>query len=140
MTSRLEAVQNELAQLKEMLARAGIGIPRPSLASDKDRADYIEFGSERHAVHLGLVKAEKGDGELYIVYEGQKGAYRLEDEITAYMHHHDPRQVARMTLRHKVKVLEAGKPSIPTSAPPLQTPGTHDGAIWTQVAREGVTA
>lgn len=135
MTSRLEAVQNELAQLKGMLAQLGIVTPRPSLASDKDRADYIEFGSLAHAVHLGLVKAEKGDEEFYIVYQGEKGAYRLEDEITAFMHYHRPQQVARMTLHQKVNVLEGGKPSIPASAPPLQTPGTHDGAIWTQVAR-----
>ncbi len=140
MTTRLEAVQAELAQLKAMLEQRGLVIPRPSLASDKDRADYIEFGSPEHMALLGLVKAEKGDGELYLIYEGKKGAYRLEDEITAFMHYHEPRQVAQMTLRQKVNVLEKGKPSIPASAPPLQTPGTHDGAIWTQMAREGVAA
>ena len=130
MTGKLQQVQNELTQLKAMLAAMGIGTPAPPLASDKDRADYIEHGGEQHATLLGLVKSEAGDEDIYIVYDG----YRLENEL-AFSHHHDPRQAALLTLRQKISELKAGKPPILDSALSLQTPGTHDGATWTQMAR-----
>ena len=131
MATKLQAVQDELAQLKRMLAGLGIGAPAPLLASDKDRADYIEHGSEKHAVLLGLVKAEPDDESLYVVHDG----YRLEDEITAYTHHHNPAQVALLTLRQKISELKAGKPPISTNAPPIWTPISREGETWSRVAR-----
>ena len=84
---------------------------------------------------LGLAYVEKGDEGEFITLEGKDGkVYRLVDEVTAFMHFHDPRQVARLTLRQKVGELEAGAPPVPSYADaPLWRPDPVPGETWQQV-------
>lgn len=133
MATRMEQLEAQLAQLTGLLQAHGILAPRPAV-SDKERADYIEFGSEQHMALLGVAYVEKGEEGQYITHQGASGKlYRLVDEVTGFVHFHDPKQVAALTLRQKVGELEAGPPPVPASAPPLWTPEPVRGEVWQQV-------
>lgn len=73
------ATQNELQkrieQLEQQLARL-TGRPVPPSDDPRDRPDYVEHGSDRHAAMLGLRRAE--DGEKF-----QMDGWTIED-ITQY--------------------------------------------------------
>jgi hypothetical protein len=133
MTTKIQALEQRIEQLTQILAQRGIFMPRATPATDKDRADYIEFGSPAHLVLLGLVEVEPGDEDIYITCESKGKTYRLEDEITAFVHCHDPKQVAALTLRQKISEFEAGRPTVPSFADaPLWTPEPMDGESWQQ--------
>lgn len=126
MTTKIQRLEEQLAALQQTLAAHGIGLPSASVASDKDRADYIEHGSEKHMALLGLVYVEKSDEIPYITHESGGKVYRLEDEVTAYMHYADPPKIARLVLGQKVRELET-KPKPPQNAPPLWMPDAQSG-------------
>lgn len=130
MTTRTQKLEQQVEALQQALAAHGIGLPSATKISDKDRADYIEHGSEKHMALLGLVYIEKGDDIPYITHESNGKTYRLEDEVTAFMHYPDPPKIARLVLGQKVRELET-KPEPPQNAPPLWMPGTQSGQ-WTR--------
>lgn len=92
----------------------------------KDRPDYVEFGSPRHAAILGLLRIENNDVVDFITFTSPVNGqvYRLEDEVTPFMHYSDPSQVARLVLRQKVSEFEAGAPPVPENAPLMWMPRT----------------
>lgn len=126
-----EQLEQRIGQLEALLRGQGIITPAPP-RTDKERADYIEWGSEAHMALLGLVYVnpdEKGD---YITHEQGGKTYRLEDEVTAFVHFHDPRQVAKLVLRQKAGEL-LSTPHMPRFADaPLWTPEPMDGIEWEQ--------
>ena len=76
----------------------------------KRSSDYVEFGSDRHAMLLGLRKAEKDD-------ELQRDGWTLED-LTAFGPAARP-EYLREVLRQKVSALGSGPPPTPQSDDPL---------------------
>ena len=121
-------LEQRVKDLENMLAARGFSARPTELPEDeKERSDYIEFGSERHAVLLGVMLVDDvGQAEAagdYVFTSPKTGqAYRLEDQITAFMSYPDPAQVAKLVLRQQVSVLEAGPPPIPEDAPALWNP------------------
>lgn len=122
-------LEQQVAEMRRLLANHGILPPEPE-ADVTERLDYVEFGSARHAALLGLVEvddpeAERADG--YIVHTSRETGrhFRLEDQVTPFMHVPDPAQVAKLVLMQKVSVLETGKPPVPKNAPPLWNPNTR---------------
>jgi len=117
-------LEAQVEMMRLALERAGITL-EPQVVPDTERADYIEFGSPEHAAFLGIVEiADAGDAEGYITFQSRKTGttYRLEDEVTAFVHYPDPAQAALLVLRQKVSSLESGRPTVPASAPPLWAP------------------
>jgi len=136
MATKMERLENELAQLKGLLQSRGIFAPaRPR--TDKERADYVEWGSERHMALLGLVKAEPGDEADYITHSANGETYRLEDEVTPFMSFADPGKIAKLVLRQKVSEFQAGAPQVPAGAPSLWTPDPAPGETWTSAMVAG---
>ena len=123
-----QELEQRVRDLEKLLATRGI-VARPAAASaeDAERLNYIEFGSEQHAVLLGVLPVEdvaateKGGDYVYTSPKTGK-SYRLEDQVTPFMHFPDPAQVARLVLRQRISVLEAGPPPIPEDAPALWNP------------------
>ena len=125
MATKMERLENELAQLKGLLQSRGIfapALPR----TDKERADYVKWGSERHMALLGLVEVEPGDEVDYITHASQGITFRLEDEVTPFMSFADPGKIAKLVLRQKVSDFQAGAPKVPAGAPSLWTPDPID--------------
>lgn len=114
-------LEQELKELKAALQSMGITMPTKQDPNKKD-PNYIAFGSVDHMGLLGLVFVEDGDDKDFITYKGEKGTYRLIDEVSTYMHYPDPHQVAKLVLRQKVGVLEGGVPPVPENAPSLFVP------------------
>jgi len=136
MASRIEQLEAQLTQLKGLLQARGIftpSLPR----TDKERADYVEWGSERHMALLGLVEVEPGDEVDYITHASQGKTYRLEDEVTPFMGYADPGKIAKLVLRQKVSVFQAGAPKVPAGAPSLWTPDPKADETWTSVTVTG---
>lgn len=125
-------LQKQIDQLKEqnrlMAQMVGLSIGTP--AEDvTERADYIEHGSPKHAVFLGLIEVGEQDMEDaklndYILYESPLTGttWRLEDEISPFTSFPNPEKIARLVLRQKVSSLESGAPTVPADAPPLLVP------------------
>jgi hypothetical protein len=134
MATRIEQLETQLERLTGLLRAHGLIAPTVA-RRDEDRADYIAFGSEQHMALLGIVEVGPDEKDDYITHEGAGGkVYRLVDEVTGYMHFHDPRQAAKLTLRQKVGELEAGPPPVPSYADaPLWTPEPLRGETWQQV-------
>lgn len=104
--AKIDDLQAELEKLRAEVAQLrGISQPRRKLAPE-ELPDYVEFGSERHALLLGLEKDEDGN-------------WRLAD-ITRYGPMATP-QFLEATLQQKLNELNS-KPSVPASAPELWTP------------------
>lgn len=121
--SKIDELTKELANLKALL---GIGAPTPS-GDPKDRPDYIEHGSPKHAQFLGLVLVDEADDPTgYVTYQSRDTGrtYRLADEIGVLTHYPgtDPAQAALMILRQKIGELESGKPQAPANAPSMWVP------------------
>lgn len=128
--SRLEQLEEQNRLLRQLVP----GLEGPSDAIDiKDRADYIEHGSEKHATFIGLVEVDESEMEdaekmQYVLYESPKSGkiWRLEDELGIQQAFPglDPTKVSLMVLRQKVSSFDAGKPPIPATAQPLLVPQT----------------
>ena len=127
-------LEQEIQQMKEqnkVMARM-LGLsPEPTAEDVTQRGDYIEHGSPKHAIFLGLIQVEESDMEdahknEYILYESPSTGiiWRLEDEISPFMAFPDPVKIAKLYLRQKVSSLESGKPVVPADAPPLLIPQT----------------
>jgi hypothetical protein len=120
-------LQAEIEGLRQLLAQHGItDVIRP-VTDPTERADYIAFGSPEHAAFLGLVEIEdvdKAEADGHITYTSPKTgtAYRLEDQVTPFMHYPDPMQVAKLVLQQKVSSFESGPPQVPKDAPPMWEP------------------
>jgi len=121
MASRIEQLEQKIAQLSGMLQARGM-FPPALPRTDKERADYVEWGSERHMALLGLVKADPGDEADYITHTANGETFRLEDEVTPFMSYADPGKIAKLVLRQKVSEFQAGAPKVPAGAPSLWTP------------------
>ncbi len=120
-------LQAQLDALTQRLAQLGITLPIEEATRPEDRADYIAFGSPEHAAFLGLVEVEdaaKAEADGHIVHTSAETgkAYRLEDQVTPFMHYPDPLQVARLVLQQKVSAFESGPPQVPKDAPPIWEP------------------
>ena len=113
----VKVLTEELQALKAML-----GILSETVVTTEDRADYIEHGSDHHAVVLGLVPAESGD-EDHITFTSPRSGktFRLEDELGQFMNFHDPEKAAQLTLQQKVNELEIA-PGVPDTALPMWQP------------------
>jgi hypothetical protein len=116
-------LEAQLRRLQETLATHGIQPP----VEEGPRADHIEHGSGEHAIFLGLIEVEdqaeaEALGHYVYASPATKRLFRLEDQVTPYMHYPDPGQVARLVLQQKVSELEAGKPAVPATAPPMWRP------------------
>ena len=59
-SERIEQLEQQLVQLKRQLAQM-MGRPAPPSDEPKDRPDFVERGSDRHAAMLGLRRAEEGE-------------------------------------------------------------------------------
>jgi hypothetical protein len=123
------ATVKELEKRVEQLQALFVQITgRTAIPTDYDPKehppDYVEHGSDRHAALLGLVEVDGEVSDEFIVYTSPDSGrmFRLEDQITAFMHYPDPMQVARLVLRQKVSELEAGVPPVPKNAPDLWVP------------------
>lgn len=120
-------LEAEIAELRTLLAGHGIVAPLARGDADADDRNYIAFGSEQHAVILGLLPVEDVEKakeyEYYVFTSPTTGkSYRLEDQVTPFMHYPDPGQIARLTLQQRVSVFEAGPPPPPEGAPALWNP------------------
>lgn len=123
-TAKERELEQRIKQLEATLAQF-VGRPPELAVAPEDRADYIAFGSDDHATFLGLIKLasdEEADGRMTYTSRKTEQMYCLEDEVTPFMHFHDPRQVAELTLRQKVSVLESVPPEVPEDAPPMWVP------------------
>lgn len=121
-------LEQRVKDLERLLRSHGIAAgPTAPLADEIERQNYIEFGSEKHAVLLGILPVEDvAEAEKYgyhVFTSPTTGkSYRLEDQITSYMHFPDPAQVAKLVLQQRVSVFEAGPPPPPENAPALWNP------------------
>lgn len=116
------------AQVKELQAALAGVLGREVVQTAYDptaqQPDFIAHGSPEHAALLGLVEVDGASDDDFITYTSlnSKHTFRLEDQVTAFMHFADPMQVAKLTLRQKVSELEAGVPPVPDNAPKLWVP------------------
>lgn len=122
-------LQAELDGLKAMLRRAGLlREQRPAT-----QADYVEFGSAKHAALLGLVEVtdqDQAQKDGYTVYTARSGRkWRLDDEIAALRHYPgvQPKDAILVVLRQKVNEIESGPPKVPPDAPPMFNPAAYAG-------------
>lgn len=124
-TDDQKSLLERMAQMETALQRAGITVPDGSGNAGTVQTDRIEFGSAQHMAFLGLVEVHEGDDVVGSqTYTSKKTGriYRLEDEVTSFMHYPDPSQIALLTLKQKVNEFEAGPPPIPANAPSLWQP------------------
>lgn len=126
----IEELQSQIHQLTALLVQQGLQVPgvlSPVSDDPTERADYIEFGSPRHAALLGIIPLETadeaGEREIYESYTTGK-KYCLEDEPAALSRSPGrPMKDAILSeLRQKVNQFESGPPTIPPGAPPLWSP------------------
>lgn len=119
-------LERELAQLKATLAAHGIGErpQEPGTVPEKERSDYIEFGSDAHLAFLGLAMVDNVEvaekNRLTVYTSGESGkSYRLLDELGAarLMVPLDPDKGILLVLREKISSFESGKPKPYPGAP-----------------------
>ena len=121
-------LENRIKQLEAMIDQIAPGATSVISDDPRERPDYIEFGSPRHAVHLGLVLLDDGENppmQQTIILSGKKGQlYCLEDELGAMRYHPGLNlgEAVPVILRQKIGEYESGPPQIPDSAPPMWTP------------------
>lgn len=115
-------LEAKIQALQHMLEGHGIRLPTETAETPEERADYIAHGSAEHATFLGLVEVKNGEDTTALTYASKGVTWRLEDEVTAFMHYPDPKQVAALVLRQKVSSFET-KPTVPADAPPMGRPG-----------------
>lgn len=120
-------LQEQIRKLEEAMARAGIRLPGAAPRRPEERADYIAFGSPEHMAFLGLIEVQEGDDASDYVTVASRDTgkvYRLEDELGVAQRNPnlDPEKVARLVLRQKIAVFEAGPVKVPEDAPPLFNP------------------
>ena len=125
-----KSLQAQIDELRAQMARLGISLPVEPAMRPEDRADYIAFGSPEHAMFLGLIEVEdvekaKADGHIVHTSAQTGNSYRLEDQLTPFMHYPDPMQVAKLVLRQKVSSFESGPPEVPADAPAMWVPSDH---------------
>ena len=125
----VKELEKRLADTVALLAHYGIVAPNQSTREPQKRADYIEHGSPEHAAYIGLIplaqdEVARAKVSGYTTYKGEKGTYRLEDEIGAahLLPGTDPEKAALFVLRQKVSTFESGKPQVPANAPPMFRP------------------
>lgn len=123
MKDDFQTLRGEIERLKSLLGLRDA----PAVGRPEDRSDYIAHGSPEHAVFLGLVTVEDVEAARemgFIVYTSPEtdAIYRLDDQITPFMHYPDPMQVAKLVLMQKVNSLESGKPEPPVNAPSMWVP------------------
>lgn len=114
----------EIQQLKDALRAHGIMVDKEISQSIEDRADYIKHGSPDHATFLGLVEVQGDNGDYQTFTGAQDKTWRLDDELRGMRMFPgvDPEKATSALLRSLVGELEAGKPSIPNTAPPMWRP------------------
>ena len=121
-------LEQQIQQLKALLASAGITAAVAPSDEPEDRPDYISFGSPEHATFLGLVLLGDGEqppqGQTHILPGRDGQLYCLEDELGAmrFSPGLSLDEVAPVVLRQKINCLEGGPPSIPANAPTMWTP------------------
>lgn len=116
-------LQQQIAALQAQVA-ALLGRPIAPVQDPRDRADYVEHGSDDHAALLGLRKATDEDGKLVI------DGWTLED-ITQYGPAASDEFLMRV-LRQKINELtmeiptyQSVDPRAPNFRPTMWTPGTR---------------
>ena len=125
MATTNKELEQKIVHLEQLLARHGIGEKplEPGAIPPEERSDYIEFGSDKHMVFLGLervVDIEEAKANSFIVYTSPtKKSYRLTDEVSAarMMLPLDPPKGILMILREKVSSFESGPPKPFKGAP-----------------------
>jgi len=127
--AKLEELQEQVGRLTAILAQAGI---TPRLPASEHAPDYIEHGSAKHAVFMGLMEVDdvaQAARDGYTVYKSPRTGknWRLEDEIkaTQLVPGVDPTKAILLVLRQKVTSLESGKPTAPPNAPEMAL-----GEVW----------
>ena len=125
-------LEQRIAQLERALAAAtsGAGTQRqPVRLPEKERRDYVPFGSDGHRAFLGLElvdDVEEAKANLFAVYKSPDTGkhYRLVDEMQAVqtMRPMDPDKAILMVLRQKVTAFESGEPQPFPGAPPRFDP------------------
>jgi hypothetical protein len=123
----MATAKERLDRLEKFLNQLGYNVDAIDGESlPAERADFIEFGSERHAMFLGVTRlADESEilpGDVCITSNVTGHVYRLDDPITPFMHFANPEQAAIMTLRGKIGVLESGGPIVHESAPTMWVP------------------
>ena len=125
--ARLAALEEQNRLLRQMLGLEG----QTTAVAVTDRKDFVEHGSEKHAIFLGLIQVssaelEEAEKNKFVLYDSSVSGktWRLEDELTVSQAFPtlDPDKAILMVLRQKVSELESGKPTIPDTAPPLLVP------------------
>lgn len=121
----VKQLEQQLADMRELLQKAGFYTPPSGEPDPAERGDYIEFGSDRHAAFLGLIEIEDeaaADGRITYKSTKTERWFVLLDEVTPFLNYPDPAQVAKLTLRGKVASLESGPPQPPPNAPDMWVP------------------
>lgn len=120
-------LEQQIAELRTALASA-LGLPlSPAVTDPTERADYVPFGSARHATLLGLIPLDSTEEAAErLIYESPLShkLYCLEDEPSAIRMFPgiDPDKSIPLLLRQKVTAFESGAPSVPDDALPMWTP------------------
>ena len=119
-------LEQQIDKLTRLLASQGISeqAPAPGTVPPEERSDYIEHGSDKHMVYLGLARVddiEAAKKELLTVYtSGSTGkSYRLVDELGAARSQSPlpTDQGILMVLREKISSFESGPPKPFAGAP-----------------------
>jgi len=122
--SKFDKLTAEVRELRSLLRQHGIVAPGERPDTTKQH-DYVEHGSAQHAQIIGLIEARpEDDTSGYITFKSPQSGrtWRLHDEVTPFMQHANPRQVAELVLRQKVSELDAGQPQVPEGAPSMWQP------------------
>jgi hypothetical protein len=125
--ANVKDLEAQIRELRNVLAAAGIQVSAGAAAEEGPRPDYVAFGSEQHAALLGLVEVAEGDDVSdFVTYTSPASGrtFRLADEYepARTFPAMDPAKSARLLLRQKVGVLEAGEPPVPEHAPAMWQP------------------
>jgi len=125
---QLDATQAQLGRVLAVLEQNGILMPAAPI-DEKERPDYIAFGSDKHRIFLGLVEIddlELATKEGWTVYTSPTTgkSYHLADEVAAVQRGRgmDSDKAILFELRQKVGEYEAGEPKIPEWATEIFTP------------------
>jgi 2-hydroxychromene-2-carboxylate isomerase len=115
-------LEARLEEVLGLLKQYGIEPPTAVATVPEERGDYIEHGSKRHAIVLGLVEV-KGDTNKRVTFTSPRTnrTFALEDEVTAFLQYAEPMTVAALVLEQKVNELETA-PTVPADAPAMFRP------------------